>query len=366
MSEGTFVKVASRKSILDSQMREVQVDGQKICIANINGEYFAINNTCTHEGGPLADGKLEGYEVECPWHQSRFDVRTGEVKAPPASEPQATYQIKIEGDDILIRLDSGKQGAQQVTKGAESAVYNLLLQERQAFGGTDIMTFKFSKQEKDQPNRILEYIAGQFAFFDVGDVNDDPKGPTRHFTIASSPTEDFIQISTRIRDSPYKKRLDSLQKGAVVKVRGPEGKFTLHQDYSKLAIFLSGGIGVTPFRSMIKYATDTNLPVRIFMFDSNKNKQNILYKTEFDNCTKINKNLRIIYTVTEEDKTAGKEWKGEIGRIDSEMLKKYLQPADIEKSIFYVCGPPAMIEAMQRILKANLQIPSERIKIEEF
>ena len=75
MSEGAFVKVASRKDIPHSQMKEVQIDGQKICISNIEGKYFAIDNTCTHEGGPLADGKLEGYEVECPWHQSKFDVQ---------------------------------------------------------------------------------------------------------------------------------------------------------------------------------------------------------------------------------------------------------------------------------------------------
>ncbi len=356
-----FVKVANRRDIADSQMLEVEVDGQSICIANIDGKYYAINNTCSHEGGPLADGKLEGHEVECPWHQSRFDMRTGEVKAPPATESQSVYQIKIEGDDIMIRLDSGKQEG----KGADSSEYSLLLKERQTLEGTDILTLKFNKQEKDGPNRILEYTAGQFAFFDIGNVHNDPKGPIRHFTIASSPTEDFILISTRIRDSPYKKRLDSLQQGTTVKVRGPEGTFTLHEDYSKPAVFLSGGIGVTPFRSMIKYATDKNLPVRIFMFDSNRNQQNILYKTEFDKCAKSNKNLRIIYTVTEEEKMV-EDWEGEKGRIDEAMLKKYLQPADFKDSIFYICGPPAMVKAMQQMLDDNLQIPSERIKIEEF
>lgn len=365
MNEGIFVKVASRKEIQHSQMKEVRVDGQKVCIANIEGEYYAIDNTCSHEGGPLADGKLLGYEVQCPWHQSRFDMRNGKVKAPPASESQATFQIKVEGDDIMIRLDSEKQGIQEVSKGAESAEYNLLLQERQALEGTDILTFKFSKQEKDEPKRKLEYIAGQFAFFNIGNVNNDSKGPIRHFTIASSPTENFILISTRIRDSPYKKRLESLQDGATVKVRGPEGKFTLHEDYSMPAVLLSGGIGVTPFRSMIKYATDKNLSIRIIMFDSNRNQQNILYKTEFDNCAKINKNLEIIYTVTE-DQTVEGEWKGETGRINVEMLKRYLNPDDFENSIFYVCGPPAMIEAMQQILKNNLQIPTERIRVEEF
>ena len=98
-------------------------------------------------------------------------------------------------------------------------------------------------------------------------------------------------ISTRIRDTPYKKRLSSLEEGVKVKVRGPEGKFVLHEDYSKAAVLLSGGIGVTPFRSMIKYATDKQLPVKINMFDSNRDQANILYKNEFDECLKTNKNL---------------------------------------------------------------------------
>jgi nitrite reductase/ring-hydroxylating ferredoxin subunit len=66
-------------------------------------ENTSINNICTHEGGPLADGTLDGYEVECPWHGSKFDVRTGEVKNPPATEPEPTYEVKIEGPDILLK-----------------------------------------------------------------------------------------------------------------------------------------------------------------------------------------------------------------------------------------------------------------------
>ena len=106
-------------------------------------------------------------------------------------------------------------------------------------------------------------------------------------------------FSTRIRDSPYKKRLSTLEVGTKVKVRGPEGQFVLHQDHSKPAVFLSGGIGVTPFRTMIKYATDKQLPVNIVMFDSNRNSNNILFKKEFDDWANINKNLKIIYTISE-------------------------------------------------------------------
>jgi ferredoxin-NADP reductase len=142
------------------------------------------------------------------------------------------------------------------------------------------MSFRFSKRtdQLEGKTSIFDYTAGQYAFFYIGEDYNDPKGPIRHFTISSSPTEDFIMFSTRIRDSPYKKRLSTLEEGTKVKVRGPEGQFVLHQDYSKPAVFLSGGISVTPFRTMIKYATDKQPPTKIIMFDSNRDRSNILFK----------------------------------------------------------------------------------------
>jgi ferredoxin-NADP reductase len=181
-------------------------------------------------------------------------------------------------------------------------------------------------------------------------------------------------FTTRIRDSPYKQRLSTLEEGAKVKVRGPEGQFVLHQDYSKKAIFLSGGIGVTPFRSMIIYATDKQLPIKIIMFDSNRNLDNILFKEEFDSCANINKNLKIIYTISEEEDlhkessshVAKSNWEGEYGRIDKAMILKYLDTSELNNSIFYICGPPSMLNAMQTLLQEELKIPKERIKVEEF
>jgi nitrite reductase/ring-hydroxylating ferredoxin subunit len=98
-----FVKVADTKDIPSSQLKAVDVAGEKICVVNVEGKYYAIVNVCTHVGGPLAEGTLEGYEVECPWHGSKFDVRTGEVTRPPARRPESTYELKIDGNSILIR-----------------------------------------------------------------------------------------------------------------------------------------------------------------------------------------------------------------------------------------------------------------------
>jgi nitrite reductase/ring-hydroxylating ferredoxin subunit len=98
-----FVKVADTKDIQPSQMKEVEVNGEKVCLANVDGKYYAIGNVCTHLGGPLAQGKLEGYEVQCPWHGSRFDVRTGKVVRPPAMRLEPIYEIKTENDNILVK-----------------------------------------------------------------------------------------------------------------------------------------------------------------------------------------------------------------------------------------------------------------------
>jgi ferredoxin-NADP reductase/nitrite reductase/ring-hydroxylating ferredoxin subunit len=369
-----FVKVADTKDIQPSQMKEVIVNGQNICLVNLEGKYYAIGSICTHEGGPLADGTLEGYEVECPWHNSRFDVRTGEVTNPPASEPEPAYEVKVDGNSILIKT----QG-----KGKSPPQIELMLVEKVKIEGTDVTSFKFSNQnvqdEREGNRTPFDYNAGQFAFFDIGGVYDDPKGPIRHFTISSYPTENFIMFSTRIRDSPYKKRLSTLEEGARVKVRGPEGQFVLHKDYSKPAVFLSGGIGVTPFRSMIKYATDKQLPLKIVMFDSNRNRQNILFKTEFDAWATVNNNLKVIYTISEGEQqqqqqqqqqqpssSTSNDWKGEYGRIDKAMILKYLDTNMLTNSIFYICGPPSMLKAMQSLLQDSLEIPKERIKVEEF
>jgi glycine betaine catabolism B len=377
-----FVKVADINDIQPSQMKEVQVDGEAICIVNVDGKYYAIGNVCTHEGGPLADGTLDGYEVECPWHGSKFDVRTGKVTNPPASEPESIYAVKVDGNSILIKKSTPATELSQPHSRPPSE-YELTLLQREKFEGTDVMSFKFSRQiegnqkEEGNDNRSLDYTAGQYDFFNIGEVYNDPEGPIRHFTISSSPTEDFVMFTTRIRDTPYKKKLSSLKEGSRVRVRRPQGKFILHEDHAKPAIFLSGGIGVTPFRSMIKYATDKQLPIKIVMFDSNRNLDNILFKNEFDEWADANKNLKIIYTITEEEEGKGKgsqtsltsaanEWKGERGRIDKPMLTRHLSNEDLGNSIYYTCGPPGMIKAMQTLLRDDLQISEERIKVEEF
>ncbi len=98
-----FTKALKVNEVLPGQMKPVEFENETVCIVNPGGKIYAINNICTHEGGPLAEGTLNEYEVECPWHGARFDVRTGEVKSPPAESPVSTYEIKIDQDYIWIR-----------------------------------------------------------------------------------------------------------------------------------------------------------------------------------------------------------------------------------------------------------------------
>lgn len=102
MSED-FVKVAESKDIEPSSMKAVDIGAEKICIINIEGNFYAIGNVCTHMGGPLNEGKLEEFEVECPWHGSKFGFKTGEPTKPPARQAVLSYDVKIQDNNILVR-----------------------------------------------------------------------------------------------------------------------------------------------------------------------------------------------------------------------------------------------------------------------
>lgn len=386
--EGGYQKVASKNDLKEGGLLRVEPNGKPIVLARVNGKVYAMDAVCSHEGGPLEDGTLEGYELKCPWHYAIFDVRNAKVSDQTvwATDLQS-YPVKVDEatGDIMVSLQTtkpadggGREATVQQQAGQEEEQDSDTLQkkyyeeeERRAadnklslellskekLEGTDIMTFKFSRER-------IDYIAGQYAYFKLDGVQNDSKGPIRHFSIASSPTEqDYVMISTRIRRTPYKQRLALLQEGTKITAWGPEGEFVLQED--RPAVFLSGGIGVTPFRSMIKYATDKQLPVKITMFDSNKTQQDILYKDEFDSWANQNKNLKVIYTVTEEEQHDA-NWSGERGRIDKSMLERHLTRDEIGEAVFYICGPPGMLKAMQELLQKEMQIPKDRLKVEVF
>jgi nitrite reductase/ring-hydroxylating ferredoxin subunit len=103
---GEFVKVASVSEIAPGGARLVNIKGKEIALFNIEGSFFALDNACTHEEGPLAEGDIEGYEVTCPWHGAKFDIRTGEVLCAPAYGDATRYNVRVTGADIEVECST--------------------------------------------------------------------------------------------------------------------------------------------------------------------------------------------------------------------------------------------------------------------
>jgi nitrite reductase/ring-hydroxylating ferredoxin subunit len=97
-----FVTVAETSEIPPGQMKEVDLDGQSVLVVNVDGHFYAVEATCTHRGGPLAEGELRGNIVTCPWHRGGFDVQTGHPVQLPTTEPVATYRVRVSGTAIQI------------------------------------------------------------------------------------------------------------------------------------------------------------------------------------------------------------------------------------------------------------------------
>src|SRR3989344_7931497 len=154
----------------------------------------------------------------------------------------------------------------------------------------DTMNFRFKCD--------LEFKAGQYILIEL-DVENDPKGNDRPFTISSSPTDrGYIEITTKISDSPFKQMLSSMNKGETSNISGPLGRFIFQEDASKQAVMIAGGIGITPFRSMIRCLTDMHSEANIMLLYSNKIPEEITFKQELNDLQKKNKHLRIMHTIT--------------------------------------------------------------------
>ncbi len=109
---GAFRTVAKVSDVQPGQLRRVQLDdGAQVCLANVEGTIYAIGGACTHEGGPLAEGELEGTTITCPWHGAMFDVTTGELQGPPADSSVLSYEVRIQGDDVQVDAERIRSGA---------------------------------------------------------------------------------------------------------------------------------------------------------------------------------------------------------------------------------------------------------------
>jgi len=206
----------------------------------------------------------------------------------------------------------------------------------------------------------LNFTAGQYGGFTLINPSEkDAGGITRRFSILSTPNDNHLAITTRIQSSAYKRSLTALQIGDEIKFAGPSGNFILHQEENVPAVFIAGGIGITPFYSMIKHATQQGNARSIILFYGNQSRNDAAYLEEFIHLQTENKNFTYVPTLALPDE----DWEGETGFITHTLIKKYIP--DISQPIYYVCGSPTMVNALKETL-LEMGINEEKIKVEDF
>ncbi len=190
----------------------------------------------------------------------------------------------------------------------------------------------------------------------------DSEGNVRSFSIASAPHEETLMVATRMRDTAFKRVLRTMPFGTAVKIEGPSGDLILQKDVARTAVFLAGGIGITPFRSIVHWAAKEKSPNRIVLFYSNRRPEDAAFLAELQSLEKDNPKYKLIASMTEMEKSH-RHWNGETGLINQEMLTRHLKGA--AAPIFYIAGPPAMVKGLHEALN-KAGINGNDIRAEEF
>lgn len=245
-------------------------------------------------------------------------------------------------------------------------VFSYLISPRQKFVmslteriqiAPDIIDFVFRPRER------LRYHPGQYLEWTFQHPHTDSRGNRRYFTISSSPTEDTLRIGVKFYagGSSYKRSLQNMDEKVPIVASQLAGEFILPKDKSKKLVFVAGGIGVTPYRSMLKYLIDTKEQRDIIVLFSNKYEEDIVYKDILDQA-ESELGIRTIYTLTDIEKIP-QDWTGEKGRISPEMIEKYIP--DWKERLFYLSGPHMMVVGFETTLR-QMGLPRSLIKKDFF
>lgn len=209
------------------------------------------------------------------------------------------------------------------------------------------MAFRFAK-----PAGFV-FKPGQSVSVALIDPPAEPNSARRTFSLASAPFEAELAVATRMREaSVFKRTLKALPIGTRVRISGPLGDMTLHEDAARSAVFIAGGIGITPFRSMLLQAEHERLEHRLFLAYSNRRREQAAFLGELEALAARNPRFRLLAAMTDVD-----------GVITDETLKRFA--GDAAQAVYYVAGPPAMVEAMKAIL-ARAGVAADDVRSEEF
>jgi ferredoxin-NADP reductase len=219
------------------------------------------------------------------------------------------------------------------------------------------MSFRFTKPPG------WSYRAGQFVDITLLDPPEtDAEGNLRGFSISSAPREDVITITTRLRDTAFKRVLQAVPLGTLVKIEGPFGDLRLHHA-ARPAVLLAGGIGITPFRSiLVETIGGGPLPYPVVVFHANRRPEDAAFADEFRSLARTDPNLTFVPTVTAMP-DAEHAWDGERGHIDAAMLGRHVD--GLVDPIYYIAGPPGMVQALRAMLTAS-GVDEDDVRIEEF
>jgi ferredoxin-NADP reductase len=214
---------------------------------------------------------------------------------------------------------------------------------------SDITSFRFELPED------LSYLPGQFFFVYI--PADDGGNIMHHFSFSSCPSEPFIEFSTRIRDSPFKNRLNQLKNGTLVEIASVSGQFTVTKEMEKV-VFVCGGIGITAARSNIKWVINSGVLVDMILLYGNRDINNIAFKDELEQIS--GNNFRVFYILS----APGEGWKGPKGFINAEFISSSV--SDLMERIWFISGPPAMVKSTKETLTEVLRVPERKIKTENY
>jgi ferredoxin-NADP reductase len=218
------------------------------------------------------------------------------------------------------------------------------------------MTFQFSTDGTG-----FRYLSNQAIRLSLPGV-EDPWGAVRTFSLSSSPSEEgTLAVTCKISDTPFKQALARLGPGETAQVYGPLGSFLF--DGSRPCVFLAGGIGITPFRGMLKFAADTGVRSPMTLLYSARVPEELVFREELDGLTRFRPNIHVHYSVTRPGESPS-PWNGRVGRIDRSWVEEAANLST--RPLFYVAGLPEMVEQMVEVLTGGLGVPSDDIDYELF
>lgn len=236
------------------------------------------------------------------------------------------------------------------------STHEVRLQSReQIVEGT--MAFHFEKPSgfSFKPGQAIDVVL-------IGPPAGDADSAKHTFSLISAPFQGELAIATRMRDSTFKRALKALPIGSPAKLEGPFGSLTLHNNHARPAIFIAGGIGITPFMSILRQATRDQLPQHLILVYSNRRPEDAAFLTELHELEQYNKNFRLVATMTDMERSA-RPWPGRTGSIDPELMRRL--GSEFSAPIYYLAGPPSMVTGLRELLN-HVNVDDDDIRSEEF